>query len=75
MKAKSLHIRVLKGHTKQVNSLDTHIEGNCLASGSDDQTIKIWDLTTYTLVDTLTVFNAPVVHVAFNNLGKINNFS
>ena len=36
----------LKGHADTVNSLSIH--NNILASGSDDTTIRLWDLRTHT---------------------------
>lgn len=45
----------LKGHTKQVNSLDISPDDKLLISGSEDGTVKLWDvrfpekiITTYT---------------------------
>jgi WD40 repeat protein len=38
-------IGLLKGHTELVNALDFSPDGKWLASGSDDNTIRIWDLT------------------------------
>ena len=34
----------LKGHTKQVNTLDISPDNKLLISGSEDGTIKLWDL-------------------------------
>lgn len=48
----------LKGHTSNVNSLAFAPDGSWLASGSDDGTVKIWNLSTQTL--TLTINDRPV---------------
>jgi WD40 repeat protein/tetratricopeptide (TPR) repeat protein len=38
-------VRVLTGHKGIVNSLAFHRDGRLLASGSDDQTARLWDVT------------------------------
>jgi WD40 repeat protein len=43
---------ILKGHDNIVNSVCFSHDGNKLASGSCDRTIKIWDLKTYKLEHT-----------------------
>ncbi|KAJ7095575.1 WD40-repeat-containing domain protein [Mycena epipterygia] len=42
--------KVLRGHTKQVNSVSFSPRGTCLASGSDDRTVCIWDAQTGALI-------------------------
>jgi WD40 repeat protein len=37
-------IAALKGHTGNVRCLSLSPDGRTLASGSDDRTIKLWDL-------------------------------
>ena len=43
----------LKGHTYQVTTVAFSPDGKTLASGSCDQTIKLWDITTGTSTATL----------------------
>ena len=43
--------KVLKGHTKRVNSV--FVKDNLIISGSDDKTIRIWDINTGTCLKTL----------------------
>ena len=38
------HIKILKGHTDKVRSLLLIKEKNCFISGSQDQTVRIWDI-------------------------------
>jgi len=44
-------IRVLRGHTKQIDVVA--IDGNHIVSGSSDKTVKVWDKDTGELIDTL----------------------
>lgn len=41
-------LKILKGHTATVNSIA--IENNIIVSGSDDQTVNLWDLSTGKLI-------------------------
>jgi WD40 repeat protein len=44
---------VLQGHSEPINSITFNQDGNLLMSGSDDETIKLWDATNLQLLRTL----------------------
>jgi COMPASS component SWD3 len=46
-------VRTLRGHTAWVRSVAFSPDGRLLASGSDDQTVKLWDVETGQEVRTL----------------------
>jgi WD40 repeat protein len=62
-------VRTLSGHTSTVNSVAFSPDGRLLASGSDDGTIKLWEVATGNLVRTLTG-NDPVGSIAFSPDGR-----
>ena len=43
---------VLSGHTKEVNCLTFSLDGTLLVSGSDDKTVKLWDVQTGGVINT-----------------------
>lgn len=55
--------KVLSGHTQKVNSVSISGDGSILVSGSDDQTVKIWDTKTGRCIKTLDFFE----HKYFSN--------
>lgn len=55
------------GHTDGIRSLKYSIDGKWLASGSCDNTVKIWDTTDYNCVQTLTGHTDWVHSVSFSN--------
>ncbi|MBW4670281.1 MAG: serine/threonine protein kinase [Cyanomargarita calcarea GSE-NOS-MK-12-04C] len=54
-----------------VNSIAISCDGNTLASGSDDKTIRLWDLNSKQLVATLTGHSQAVKSVAFSPDGEM----
>jgi WD40 repeat protein len=62
-------INTLTGHSNSVNSLQFSPDGKTLASGSSDNTIKIWDVNTGNLKTTLTGHSDIVVSVQFSPVG------
>ena len=58
--------RTLTGHTGQVNSVAFSPDGGTLASGSYDNTIRLWDGVTGAHKNTLTGHTRGVTSVAFS---------
>jgi predicted NACHT family NTPase len=65
----TLH-RTLAGHTKDVNTIAISPDGKILASGSDDNTIKLWELPSGRELHILIGHTDPVWSVAFSPDGK-----
>ena len=61
----------LAGHTSGVWSVAFSPDGTTLASGSFDETIKLWDMATHDCVVTLTGHTEWVTSVAFSPDGKL----
>ncbi|MEM8718759.1 MAG: WD40 repeat domain-containing protein [Cyanobacteria bacterium P01_G01_bin.39] len=40
-------MNTLKGHTKEVYAIAVNADGNIIASGSFDCTVKLWDYSTF----------------------------
>ena len=57
---------VLEGHTDNVRSVAFSPDGHTLASGSRDETIRLWDVNTGELLKTLTGHTDDVISVAFS---------
>ncbi|NTV51179.1 MAG: TIR domain-containing protein [Geobacteraceae bacterium] len=62
--------RKLKGHTRRVNSLAVSPYGSWVVSGSDDHTVKIWDLESGECRATLKGYSGMVFSVAITPDGK-----
>lgn len=63
-------VQTLKGHSELVRSVAISPNGQILASSSNDQTIKLWNLPTGKLLYTLAGHSSMVTSVAFSPDGK-----
>ena len=61
----------LIGHTEGISSLDFNRDGSILASGSYDRTIRLWNVDTGDLRETLEGHTDGVQHVTFSPTGLI----
>ena len=62
--------KTLKGHEDEVRSVAWSPDGKYIASGSNDKTVRIWDVTKGGLVRTLTGHKDSVLSVAWSPDGK-----
>ena len=62
-------LRTLEGHQDQVNSVTFDSKGETLASGSDDNTVKLWEARSGKLLRTLKGHKSQVMTVAFDPQG------
>src|SRR5207244_10836988 len=63
----------LKGHSDAINAVAFSIDGKTLASGSSDNTVKLWDVSTGAELRTLKGHSnsvVPVISVAFSPDGR-----
>lgn len=58
------------GHTDQINCLDINPEGTLIASGGNDNLVKLWDISTTKELRTFTGNDSRVVHIMFDPSGK-----
>ena len=63
-------IQTLAGHSRSVTAVAFSPDGKRIASGSDDQTVKVWDAATGDLEKTLAGHSRSVRAVAFSPDGK-----
>src|SRR6266516_4041411 len=64
-------LHTLEGHTDRVDPLAWSPDGKLLGSGSKDQTVRLWDLTTGALLHTLEGHTGWVFVVAWSPNGKL----
>ncbi len=63
-------VRVLQGHTSNVNSVTWSMDGSVVASGSDDSTVKLWDSHTGQLLASFDNHSASVNDVEWSPNGE-----
>ena len=63
-------MRTLTGHSEVVRSVAYSPDGRYLASGSQDKTIKIWEVATGNELRTLTGHSETVFSVAYSPDGR-----
>lgn len=61
----------LKGHSSDVNSVTFSPDGQMLVTGSDDRTIKLWNLTTKQEIRTLVGHSSYIYAIAISPDGQI----
>ena len=59
----------MKGHTGSVNSVGFNHDGTKIVSGSDDETIRVWNVDTGECILTLKGHTGNVYSVGFNHDG------
>ncbi|KAL3251159.1 hypothetical protein ABHI18_010792 [Aspergillus niger] len=64
-------MQTLEGHSNAVTSVAFSNNGQLLASGSYDKTVKLWDAATGALKHTLEGHSSRVTSVAFSNNGQL----
>ncbi len=60
-------LKTLIGHTELIDTVTFDPDGQTLASGSYDQTIKLWNVQTGKLLQSLSLHSGPVRSVAFSS--------
>ncbi|MEH2108618.1 WD40 repeat domain-containing protein, partial [Nostoc sp.] len=67
---KAFEVNTLEGHSSSAWGVGFSPDGKTLASGSDDKTIKLWDVSTGKAIKTLTGHSSSVWGVGFSPDGK-----
>ncbi|MEJ6483261.1 ribosome assembly protein 4, partial [Nostoc punctiforme UO1] len=67
---RAIEVNTLEGHSSRVYSIGFSPDGKTLASGSGDNTIKLWDVSTGKAIKTLTGHSNTVYSVGFSPDGK-----
>jgi WD40 repeat protein len=62
-------LRFFHGHISDVNTIKWHSDINFLATGSDDKTVRLWDIRIKKSIGKIS-FDAPVNSVEFSHDGK-----
>ena len=63
--------RTIAGHSATIRTVAISPDGKTLATGSEDKTVKLWNLDTGELIDTIAGHSDPIKSVAFSPDGKI----
>ncbi|BAY47719.1 hypothetical protein SAMD00079811_53380 [Scytonema sp. HK-05] len=67
---KVIEVNTLEGHSSNVSSVAFSSDRKTIASGSSDNTIKLWDVASGKLLNTLKGHSSEVLSVAFSSDGK-----
>ncbi|MEH2441726.1 nSTAND1 domain-containing NTPase, partial [Nostoc sp.] len=67
---RAIEVNTLEGHSSWVYSVGFSPDGKTLASGSTDNTIKLWDVSTGKAIKTLTGHSSSVCGIGFSPDGK-----
>ncbi|MFX1323965.1 MAG: WD40 repeat domain-containing protein, partial [Promethearchaeota archaeon] len=62
--ARAFHMSQNFGHSRSVNCVAITNRGDSIISGSDDNTLKIWDFSTGNLIRNIAAHNHPIISVA-----------
>lgn len=64
-------LSILKGHSDEVDALAFSSDGKILLSASRDETIRLWDTTTYTIMHVLEGHSESVTIATFSQDGRL----